>query len=299
MIREIVAKTDHGVVSVEIGTNGHIEISRVEEKDDSLDGAKSAAARVWLMHLNWTEGHKVIRSGSGYCGIYPFNPDRPILNDYVETDTIHASSCEEWAINVFRFYMDLFSIKEQYRIIRFLRYHDLGEKVDLADDRPRTQKFKDELELFIKRIQYLSEDAQTQLIRDFVIFENAKDSHWDKRDQEIMQFAKLCDKADAPLTALLYEKEGRGGSLLYKEKFFEELTKQDKENIKIAGTSAQADAWLVHLIDGYNSYYGFDIFLDIIVAACHDVRGEGFPWLYGYLEKKKIFTHPLKLKKYI
>ena len=291
MIREIVAETDNGIVSVEIGQDGAVEISRMSEKaSNSLPtfNVRMMATNIWLTHTNWSELNKIVRSGHGLCGVYTFDPKKPIMDNYIENDTMHSSSCVEWATTIFRFYPELFNLEEQYRIITFLRYHDLGEKRDLPDDRPRAQKFKDELKLFVQRTQYLPDSVQNQLISDFVIFENANNICWKDRDRQIMQFAKLCDKADAPLAALLYEKEGRKGSLAYKAESFEDLTPQDARNIEIAGTSDQTDAWVVHLIDGYGTYYCFEIFLNIIVAACYDVRGEIFPWLEDYLKLREI-----------
>jgi len=285
MIREVVVETKYGVTTIVVSPEGQIYVSRMGGDNIVIP----ASLGIWKMQLSHAEGNKVIRSGSGECGCYPFKLSKPRDEGYVENDTMHASSASELARNTCRFYADLFLPEEITRIVNFLVYHDRGEREDKTDDRPREGKFEEELVEFAKNIQYLPAGVQYELIRDFIIFENAGDERWEPRDREIMQFAKLCDKADAPLSALIYEAQGRKGSLLYKQKHFEALTEQDMSYIDEIETYDQVDVWFAHMIDKYNSYDHLKIFIDVIVEACKDVRGRSFFWLKKFLEKRNIF----------
>ena len=257
---------------------------------------------IWEMYKNFHQGDRVVRSGNYLCGVYRM-PENPADNDYIESDTEHATSCEELARNIFRFYPDLFSNKDQERICNFLRYHDLGEfgTGDRPDDGScdRTKKFTDELSVFCDKIQFLPVECQEELIRDFIIFENAlspavfldglaNDVAWSDDDLKVMQFAKLCDKTDAPLHALLYELEKRPGDLNFKKEYFDGLTKQDQGYINEIDDSSQAAVWTAHFMDHYRYYNFFLIFFSIIVEAFKDVRGTIPAWLVDFCINHKI-----------
>lgn len=295
MIRKIkfkLHKEDKEQIVVKIDNDGTISITGLPPVITDDDNSINLPLAIWKMYKNYRSGDKVIRSGSGLCGVYPYKRNRPRLKNYIETDTMHSTTVEEVAQNIFRFYPALFTEKEQIRIVHLLRYHDLGEKIDNPDDgsTPHDKKFKRELKRFIRKISSLQPAVQEMLIRDFIMFENADFVLWDKKSRELMQFAKLCDKADAPLGAFLYEKQGRKGSLMYKKKHFGGITDQDEAYAQEIGDYSQAGIWTAHMIDHYQGYEYLDLFVEIIAAACKDVRGSVFPWLRSFLERRQLFN---------
>lgn len=283
-----VQSTVHGEVTVRIMTNGTIQVSglRGTRNTEEFNDAKS----IWEMYKNYRSNDIVVRSGSGLCGVYRYDPKYPIKKDYVESDTLHSTTVEELARNVFRFYPLLFELEDQKRIINLLRYHDLGETVDNPDDgsKDKDEKFSEELKTFIEKTSCLVPAEQEALIRDFVIFENAGMAYWTEEDKCVMQFAKLCDKADAPLGALLYELQERHGSLLYKKEHFGGITAQDQKYADEIGEYSQAGIWTAHMIDTYLFFEYIEIFIEILIEACKDVRGHVFPWMYEFCKKRGI-----------
>jgi hypothetical protein len=279
----------YGEIVINIQDDGGIKIDGLLAPTIGEMVQANDAESIWQMYKNYRSNDIVVRSGSGLCGVYEFDPKNPINRNYVESDTLHSTTVEELARNVFRFFPDLFTLKEQRRIINLLRYHDLGETVDCPDDgsRNRDEKFAEELKTFINKISSLYYDEQVQLIHDFIIFENANNECWSEDDKRIMQFAKLCDKADAPLGALLYEYQGRGGSLEYKKDRWG-ITDQDQKFADEIYEYSQAGIWTAHMIDTYLDYEYIDIFIEIIIEACRDVNGYCFPWMYEFCKKRGI-----------
>lgn len=250
---------------------------------------------IWKQYSRYRSGDRVIRSGSGLCGVYDFNPDGPFNDNYIENVTMHSTSCEELARNIFSrtgHYGSIFNPEEQRRIIRLLRYHDLGEDEhgDQAEDGsidPK-DKFEAELTSFVKKVHGHRFDEQ--LIRDFIIFEHADSPKWSQRDRQIFQFAKLVDKTDSLLSAFVFEKQGRKGTLRYKKEHFGKISEQDQRFIDEIHEDSEAGVFTAHVIDSYKDYFGLQIFICIVVMACLDVRGYVFPWLHDFLEKREIFS---------
>lgn len=281
--------TSNGV-TVQIFTDGNVRVSGNKSELESNPLEYNSSKAIWGMYKNYRSNDTVIRSGSGLCGVYRFDPKHPKMNDYRESDTLHSTTVEELARNIFRFYPALFDIKEQKRIVDLLRYHDLGETIDNPDDgsKDKDEKFEEELETFVSKVSSLVPADQERLIRDFVIFEHAGLEIWPEDDKKILQFAKLCDKTDAPLGALIYELQDRHGSLKYKKEHFGGITQQDQKFADEIGEYSQAGIWTAHMIDIYLYYDNIEIFIDIIIEACKDVRGEIFPWLYEFCKKRGI-----------
>lgn len=279
----------HGEVTMRIMADGTVQISGLSDEKNGAEDFNSSR-RIWEMYKSYRSNDKVIRSGSGLCGVYPYNPKQPTNVNYIESDTLHSTTVEELAQNVFRFYPILFDIYEQKRIIHLLRYHDLGETVDNPDDgsKDHDEKFQEELETFIGKISSLPVAMQEDLIRDFVVFENAGSELWDKTQRKLMMFAKLCDKADAPLGAFIYESQDRHGSLLFKKEHFGGITEQDEKYASEIGEYSQAGIWSAHMIDTYLYFDYLDIFIEIIIEACKDVRGEVFPWMHDFCKRRGI-----------
>jgi len=279
-----------GGITVTVNRDGTVEMtgnkSELEEAPLEFNSPKA----IWDMYKNYRSNDSVIRSGSGLCGVYKFDPKNPTMEDYRESDTLHSTTVEELARNVFRFYPVMFTIEEQMRIINLLRYHDLGETIDNPDDgsKNKDEKFVEELNTLIGKISSLLPAEQEMLVRDFVIFENASLSIWNEDDKRILQFAKLCDKTDAPLGAFVYELQNRPGSIKYKEEHFGGLTRQDQRFADEIGEYSQAGIWTAHMIDTYLNFDYIDIFIEIIIEACKDVRGAIFPWMHDFCKKRGI-----------
>ena len=123
-------------------------------------------------------------------------------------------------------------------------------------------------------------DAAMQLYRQYLVVGGMPEC--------VMQFAKLCDKADAPLGALLYELQERHGSLLYKKEHFGGITAQDQKYADEIGEYSQAGIWTAHMIDTYLFFEYIEIFIEILIEACKDVRGHVFPWMYEFCKKRGI-----------
>ena len=297
MLKETSVLTNSGIVGVKVQPDGFIAVSGLRP---FIDTGLPAPLAIWKTYVNYREGDKVVRSGHGLCGVYDFSYDKALDPNYVENDTMHSSTAEEVANNIFRFFPSIFPVREQKRIIDFLRYHDLGESK--AGDKPddgstsKDEKVSAELEEFIRKVQYLPSYIQEQLIRDFVMFEHADFACWEEESKRVMQFAKLCDKVDAPLAALLFEKQGRKGDLNYKLKNFGSITEQDQNYIDQMHESSQAAVWTAHMLDKFRDYENLDLFAEIVVAACRDVRGFVFPGLYEFLKKNDIFSEDLRCK---
>jgi hypothetical protein len=212
------------------------------------------------------------------------------MPNYVESDTVHSATAEDLARNILEFYPHLFDESEQKRILNLLHYHDLGEKIDNPDDgsKDRDEKFEEELQTFMHRVKRKSRYAQEQLIHDFYIFEHAGMEGWREEDGRAMRFAKLCDKTDAPLGALLYELQDRPGSLKYKAENFGGITGQDQRFIDETGDYSQAGVWTAHFIDTYLCFEDIDIFIEILIEACKAVRGKVFDWMYDFCKKRHV-----------
>jgi hypothetical protein len=290
MKKEFNVKSQNGDVKISVLCDGTVKVSGLKN-DYSIDNTPNISKSIWEMYKSYRSNDSVVRSGSGLCGVYRFDPKHPIKKDYVESDTLHSTTVEELARNIFRFYPALFDDQDQSRIVNLLRYHDLGETVDNPDDgsKDRDEKFEEELETFIDKISSLPIPEQEALIRNFIIFENAGLEYWLEEDKCVMQFAKLCDKADAPLGALLYELQGRPGSLLYKRDHFNGITGQDMKYADEIGEFSQAGIWTAHMIDTYMYFENIEIFIEIIIEACKDVKkGIVFPWMYEFCKKRQF-----------
>ena len=281
-------------------TTIRIDIKGVKLVNAGCTDETKIPRQIWEMYQRFHMGDRVARSGNYLCGVYT-KPADPSDFDYIENDTIHASSCEELAHDILRFYPELIEEHLRGRIIQFLRYHDLGEL--LVGDRPddgscnKADKVLEELETFCVAINVLPVESQEVLIRDFILFEYALspeellpgvNGDWSEDDGRAMQFAKLCDKADAVLHALVYEIEDRPGDLQHKILHFNGITEQDQYYINEIKSSLQADVWAAHFFDRYNEYYAFRLFFEIILEAFRSVRGSLPSWVEPFCIKRNI-----------
>jgi hypothetical protein len=278
------------IVSFDIGNDGLISSYGWPA---NTSGNESVDRLIFLSYLAFRSGDKIPRSGAGLCGVFPYNPNSPFLARPIETDTIHAASSIALATCFFKAYPDYFTLEQQLRIVNVLTIHDLGETTDIPDDgsKDKEEKFLHELTEICKKFQHLNPQERDKLLRDYIIFAHADDPIWSEEDRRVMQFAKLCDKADAILSAFCYELDCRGGSLLTKENMYGGLTKQDKFYVDETGSFRPGDVFTAHFIDNYNSFYYFKEMFDVILAACLYARQSNFPWLEKFLKKRKLICN--------
>ena len=245
---------------------------------------------IWQTYKNVRAGDLVIRSGFGLCGVYDYQSDAETNYRHPESDTEHASGCIEIARGLMRVFPQIFTTEEWLRIYDLLKYHDLGEIIygDHPDDGTQNtcEKNSVELEAFRQAIAYLPDTDVDTLLKDFQSFQNldfrikSDDSRY-----HLASFAKLCDKLDAVLRAIIYELNGVGGDLTYKEQFHDSLSDRDAYYILLTGTTNIAPNWAIHFIDGCHFYPHFAIFFRILESAVREVNGGKF---YDWLTKAKV-----------
>jgi hypothetical protein len=242
---------------------------------------------IWLFYNNYREMHSVVRSGLGLCGAYDYNA--AYIKSVIDTDCAHTALCIVIARQLFTYFGDVFDINEQMRIINILEIHDMGESNgDIPDDgrQDKEKKFIDEFAILYNKLEY--HPMRDQLMRDFVIFEHCDVLEWgpytwSKREQEIMQTAKLCDKVEAILCSFHYEKKHIIATLKYKADHFDGLSKQDIRFISEIDDNRAASVFFAHFIENYHNFYMFNIFFRIVLCTCGDVRTQIFPWLNDFL----------------
>ena len=251
------------------------------------------ARDIWQVFLAVQRGDYVKRSGFGLCGCYDYNPNEGLNYAHAESDNEHAFGCEELAINFCRFFPTLFTTCDWNRIISLVRYHDLGETKygDRLDDGSQNHEEKNEVELeaFVEAIKPLPTFYREQLLHDFQCFQKLEvGQKLDPRDYEVISFAKLCDKAHAPLRGGVYQLYGVNGSLQYKKDNHGGITDQDQEYANITGTMRLVDNWTAHFIDHYHKYPHFDMFFAVLCEMMKDIDGRTFPWLSQFIQDKGI-----------
>lgn len=326
MVNKVETRINDGIKVTVLVKNGAVNVGRFESTYETVDenGTKSISETpvdreldyeevrrkfsqeqilglqpeyIWKMYKSYRSNDSVVRSGSGLCGVYDFDPKYPFNDNYIESDTMHSTAVEELAWDIFRFYPDLVDHDTQWRIIQLLRYHDLGESSDCPDDgsRDHDEKTESEMQIFINKIRFLDPILQDELIKDMVVFENMDAISWaDPKQAFRCGLAKVFDKADALVGALLYESQGRVGTLSYKSKHFGRETDRDRAYADEIGDDRQADVWTAHLIDQYGKYPGADICIAITQAASIDVRGLPFTWLPEFAKKRGVILPTTK-----
>ena len=245
---------------------------------------------IWQTYKNVRAGDLVVRSGFGLCGVYEFDPNAGPNYRHPESDTEHAAGCIEIARCLMRAYPQIFTTDEWLRIFDLLKYHDLGETAygDHPDDGTQDTEEKNSIELstFTKLVAFLLSDGDDNLLQDFQSFQNldSKSKHDDPR-YYLASFCKLCDKLDAVLHAIIYELNGVGGDLAYKEQCYDSLSDRDAYYILLTGTTKIAPNWAIHFMDSCHIYPHFAMFFGILESAVREVNDGDF---YDWLEKAQV-----------
>ncbi|MBR2709770.1 hypothetical protein IKE72_01685 [Candidatus Saccharibacteria bacterium] len=249
---------------------------------------------IWQTYKNVRAGDLIIRSGFGLTGVYEYDQKAGLSFRHHESDTEHAAGCIEIARNLSRAFPDLFSGSEWLRIFDLLKYHDLGEVAygDRPDDGTQNAAEKDAIELiaFRSAITYLPSDDAGTLLWDFWTFQRVDSfSQNNSSHFRLACFARLCDKLDAVLRAIIYELNGVSGDLKYKEEHFSALSERDQYYIQQTGTTKIAPNWTLHFIDICHRYPYFALFFRILENAVRDVNnGEFYGWLPEVKERFEV-----------
>ncbi len=267
--------------------NGELEVfitNSINREPEKFDFSEF----MWKQYQCFRSGDGVIRSGFGMCGIYHYDDNEPIVNDYRENVTMHAASAVWIAYNFLYLHPReaniFFTDEERRRILTLLFYHDVGENLDgdVPDNGSDRHKNKEvyELSRFFKLIAHLPINEQRILLKDICAFEHADKAYLSVADARIAQFAKLCDKFEAIFSAILFEKKGRAGDVL-KEGY--RMTETIRSHMNSVKSSSTVDVWLARTISGYSHYVYFSKFLKIALYAIEDVRGEECSWINSFL----------------
>ena len=230
---------------------------------------------------NWMEFKELTltpRSGYAKYGIYP-DPD-PLDYSRWESDLEHTAGL--WKLVKLiqqNFPEQFFKYWELQDALEIADIHEIGEKItgDICDDGERDNATLDLVERQFIRETYLvgySKSTAEHLFELFCQFQN--------RSTRFGQTMYCCDKAEAMLQGLLYEKQKRGGHLLYANAAPLEI-----EGARVANTDRLVDVWLYSFVKNAKKYEYFDFFIALIVCAARMVRkvDDPFPWLKPLLEE--------------
>ncbi len=230
---------------------------------------------------NWTEfkGLALIpRSGYWRYGIYP----EPDLRDWSrwESDLEHTAGL--WKLvkliqqNFPSQFFDYWEIQDALEIADI---HEIGEKAtgDVCDDGERDAETLDAVERDFIQKTYLvgySKTTAERLFKRFVEFQ--------ERSTHFGRLMYCCDKCEALLQGLLYEKQGRGGQLYYSD-----ASPLEIEGARYANNNKLVDVWLYSFVKNAREYEHFDFFMELIITAAKLVRGvdSPFPWLDELINK--------------
>ncbi len=254
---------------------------------------------IWQTYKCVRRGDLVIRSGFGLCGIYSYEKGEGFDYHHPESDSEHANGCIEIARNISRAFPKLFTTEEWQRIYDLLKYHDLGEidYGDHPDDGTQNVEEKNavEIDAFEKSIAYLPPEDANILLRDFQSFQMLDlGLVIDEEHYKLASFAKLCDKLDAVLRAILYELNGAGGDLAYKELYHPPLSERDAFYVSFTGTTKIAPNWALHFMDICHKYPYFAIFFAILRPAVQDINnGVFYSWFKKAQRNFNIATEKL------
>lgn len=183
------------------------------------------SSHIWRRYQSLHLGNFVIRSGFGLCGCYThYDPSAPPSFNQPESDTEHASGCVELMRCLQAYYPHLLSAELFERAKNLLNDHDIGEVTygDHPDDGSQIRAEKDQAELinFTCAAAHLPTHLRAQLISDFLAFQDPLSPKLAPQVAQFAQLAKVIDKCETILSAMLYESSGHPGDLHYKRQHF-------------------------------------------------------------------------------
>lgn len=230
---------------------------------------------------NWIEFKElalVPRSGYGKYGIYP-EPD-PLDHSRWESDLEHTAGL--WKLVKLlqqNFPGQFFNYWELQDALEIADLHELGEKVtgDICDDGERDSETLDLAERQFIKEAYLTGYSKANAEHLYELF-----CQFQNRSTKFGRTMYCCDKTEAMLQGLLYEKQGRGGQL-----FYGEASPLEIEGARVANNNKLVDIWLYSFIKNAKNYEYFEFFINFIVKAAQIVRKveDPFPWLHKILKK--------------
>lgn len=239
--------------------------------------------KIWIGYKNFKDLAYVVRSGFGYYGIYPINPDemkpKKGRKPLPESDLEHVAGMIHLARLISWYYPEIIPKEKLDDYLFGATIHEMGELLtgDTMDDGERNEQHKDFLETLEIRT-YLRQCAPTEeYSRGLKIYEEMRDKKTD--------FGKtlyFIDKLEACLQAIYYEAMGAPGRISKKEYFYGSISNRDKREREYTGSDKIADTWS-HLFVRKAEKLEFKFvneFLDILETAIQDVRGVSFSWIY-------------------
>lgn len=230
---------------------------------------------------NWMEFKEmslIPRAGYAKYGIYP-EPDY-LDNARWESDLEHTAGL--WKLVKLiqqNFPGEIFQYWEIQDGLEIADIHEVGEKVtgDVCDDGQRDAEELDKIEQDFVREVYLvgySRKSAAHLFNRFVEFQ--------KRSTHFGRLMYCCDKCEAILQGLLYEKQGRGGKMYYADSSPLEI-----EGARVTNSYKLVDVWAYSFVKNAKDYEHFGFFVELITKAAQIVRNEDdpFPWIRLIVEK--------------
>ncbi len=237
---------------------------------------------IWEGFKEYKKLAYVVRTGFGYCGIYPINPDelkpKKGRKPLPESDLEHIAGMQ-MLIRLFSWHYPEIVPKDQLDDFIFgAQIHEMGEITtgDTVDDGARDEVKKEVFETFeIRNYLHLTAPKE-EAERGIRIFKEMQDKETD--------FGKTLfffDKLEAVLQTIFYESMGYPGRLSYKENHYGGISERDKRQRDFTGSDRIADTWsygFSRRVDKLNFQHA-DVFKAVVHAAIIDVRKKPFSWI--------------------
>lgn len=244
------------------------------------------SVNIWRYYNALKEQRKVIRSGFGLLGIYPYNSNRPThtgqpahttqTNQSARPESVleHVAGTMILTTAISNFRPDIIPPSDLLPCLLTLMHHEAGETIigDIPDDGNRNEKAKDQQELTVIHNLFatLPSDQANTLETLFIQFQN--------RSTPVTQVAYAIDKLETIFQGLIYERDGHPGDF-QRKLAAHVISSQDQYYIEITGTTSLVDNWSAHFFDKIKSFACAPFFTGLLRVAVEDVRGEWFTWL--------------------
>lgn len=256
------------------------------------------------------ELRNVKRSGAILCGYFgdeernkflDRDEEGPFFKNRAESDAEHCNMLKDMIFCLHAFYPELFvQSKEEIEKYGYNRYyllqatvtlHEMGEleEGDIPDDGTRDNAAKDKQEA-----EYFDGYQANARFPSFFVALHSNLFRGMQSVRDGLPFVgpvdvinSELDKCGAVIANFYFEKEGKNGSMNYKE-----ASESDLRRTSIIHTDSPADAWFFHTLEAYQIYFKDEfwpitkIFLEIIQSVSLAVRGKEVEWLNDYIQSK-------------
>lgn len=200
----------------------------------------------------------------------------------IESVSEHTRGAMALAQSISRFMPEVIPPAELPRYLELLQYHDLAENEtgDIVDngERDSNEKEKQEYNYMLKATEDWPAVNRNRLLRDYRIFLRPTDDSWSLVDRTFGENAKLCDKLDAVLRAIIYEANQASGEFTPHQ----ELSSQDQRFVTLTRSRNTVDTWGAHFINLARNFIFYDHFLAILKVSVRELRGHWFEWDNGF-----------------